>query len=296
MAAMAHPVLCLGPKIHRGTLHLHFPGGYVAGTMRVGWIQTQPTFGDVAANLRTVEKIVASAPADLWVLQELFTTGYVFGARAQAKRLAEPIPGGPTTQALIELAKRSGSSIVGGLAERGPDGKIFNTAIAVDWKGLRAHYRKIHLFDYEKEWFDPGDLPLSVADLAGARVGIMICFDWRFPETARTLTLRGAQILAHPSNLVQPHCQAAMVTRALENRVFTVTTNRIGTEERNEIRFTFTGRSRIVDPNGVILSDGPASSTAFDVVTIDPRVADTKGVTAHNDVIGDRRPSFYQLD
>jgi predicted amidohydrolase len=264
--------------------------------MRIGWIQTEPTYGDVAANLRAVERIVISVPADLWVLPELFSTGYVFGARREAKRLAEPIPEGPTTQALIELAKRSDCAIIGGLPERGPDEKIFNAAIAVSADGLRAHYRKLHLFDYEKEWFDPGDTPLSVADLAGARVGIMICFDWRFPETARTLTLRGAQIIAHPANLVQPYCQAAMITRALENKVFTVTTNRIGTEEKGPIHFTFTGQSRIVDPDGEILSDGPASSTAFDVVTIDPQDADKKGVTAHNDVISDRRPVFYQSE
>jgi predicted amidohydrolase len=264
--------------------------------MLVGWIQTRPTYGDPAANLRAVERIVVSVSADLWVLPELFATGYVFGSRSETERLAEPIPDGPTTQAIMELAKRSSAALIAGVAERAPDGKIFNSAIAVDATGLRGQYRKIHLFDYEKEWFDPGDGPLSVVDLAGARVGMMICFDWRFPETARTLALRGAQLLAHPSNLVQPYCQAAMVTRALENRVFTITTNRIGTEQKGGIRFAFTGQSRIVDPDGAILSDGPAECTAFDVVTIDPSLADTKRVTGHNDVIGDRRPSFYGLD
>jgi predicted amidohydrolase len=195
---------------------------------------------------------------------------------------------------LIRLASRTGGAIVAGLPERAPDGRVFNAAVAVDGRGVRALYRKIHLFDYEKEWFDPGDLGFIVTDLAGARVGLMICFDWRFPEAALTLTLAGAQVIAHPSNLVQPHCQAALVTRALENRVFVAMTNRIGTEDRGGLEVTFTGRSRIVAPDGAVLCEGPVDSTATAVVEIDPGLADDKRVTSHNDLIADRRPMFYR--
>ena len=102
-------------------------------------------------------------------------------------------------------------------------------------------------------------------------------------------------MIAHPSNLVHPHCQGAIVTRALENRVFVAMANRIGHEERAGLSVTFTGGSRIVAPDGSILCDGPIDATAADVVEIDPRLADDKSVTAHNDVIADRRPSFYNL-
>jgi len=264
--------------------------------MRIGWIQTQPVYGDAHANLGSIRSVVESTPTDLWVLPELFASGYLFGSRSRLERLAEPIPDGPTTQALIELAARSQSAIVAGIPEAGSGGRIFNSAVAVDADGLRAHYRKIHLFDCEKDWFDPGDLPLAVVSLAGARVGMMICFDWRFPETARTLTLMGAQIIAHPSNLVQPYCQAAMITRALENRVFTITTNRIGKEEYEGRSMTFTGGSRIVAPDGSVLSDGPIGDPGADVVTIEPTQADSKIVTPQNDLVRDRRPSFYRLD
>ena len=276
-------------------MHLHFSRGYVAEGMRIGWIQTQTIYGDVEANLRAVEEIVGATSADLWVLPELFATGYLFGLRSELEALAEPIPGGHTTRTLTELARRCTTSLIAGLPERADDGRLFNAAIAVDADGLRAHYRKIHLFDHEKDWFEPGDLPLSVTSLAGARVGIMICFDWRFPEMARTLALLGAQVLAHPANLIQPYCQAAMVTRAIENRVFTVTANRVGTEDRHGIRLTFTGGSRVVDADGMILSDGPTAKAAFGVVTIDPSAADTKSVTDHNDLFRDRRPFFYRL-
>lgn len=264
--------------------------------MQVGWIQTEPVYGDVRANLDAIGRVLESTPADLWVLPELFASGYLFGSRSELKRHAEPIPDGPTTQGLAELASRYNTAIVAGLPEQSQDGKVFNSAVAVDSAGLRGHYRKIHLFDCEKDWFDPGDSPLSVVSLAGARVGLMICFDWRFPETARTLTLMGAQIIAHPSNLVQPFCQDAMITRALENRVFTITTNRIGKEERGGHSMIFTGRSRIVAPDGSILSDGPIADAEADVVTINLMQADSKLVTPQNDLVRDRRPTFYQLD
>jgi len=263
--------------------------------MRIGYKQNHPAYGERDANLRALETAIAgSERADLWVVPELFATGYLFGSRAECERLAEPIPDGPTTRALIRLARETGAAIVAGIAERAPDGRLFNAAVAVDRSGLRALYRKTHLFDREKEWFDAGDSGFLVVALAGARVGLMICFDWRFPEAARTLALEGAQVIAHPSNLVLPFCQAAMVTRALENRVFTVTANRIGTEERAGSCLAFTGGSRIVAPDGSILADAPETETASGVVEIDPAVADDKRATARNDLWRDRRAEFYR--
>ncbi len=263
--------------------------------MRIGYLQTEPRFGDPQANLRRVEEAIGSASSDFWVLPELFSTGYVFGSRRELAGMAELVPDGPTTQGLLRLAAESGAAIVAGIAERDRNGQLFNSAVAVDPSGFKACYRKIHLFDYEKEWFDPGNGPFVVVPLAGARVGLMICWDWRFPEAARTLALAGAQVIAHPSNLVLPYCQAAMVTRALENRLFTVTANRIGTEDRAGLRLTFTGGSRIVAPDGAILSEAPSGAIASASVEIDPRLADDKKATSHNDLFADRRPDFYRL-
>ena len=268
--------------------------------MRVGWIQTLPVFGDPAANLTAVEAVVAEATAagrraDLWVLPELFATGYVFADSDEARRLCEPIADGPTVAGLIALADRFGCAFVAGVAESAPDGRLFNSAVAVDGTGLKAHYRKAHVFGSERRWSSPGDLPFPVVDLAGARVGIMICFDWRFPETARTLALAGAQIIAHPSNLVLPHCPDAMVTRALENGVFTVTCDRVGTEERSGMTATFIGRSRVIGPDGIVLSEGPPDRPAWDVVDIDPARADDKRLAGGNDILADRRTDLYRL-
>lgn len=297
----------------------------LAYMMRIGYVQNDPVYGETAANLRAVEAAMAGAKSrfggtggeasdgasgktsggasaespggdhvDLWILPELFASGYQFGDRAECARLAEPVPDGPTTQGLLRIACERGCAIVAGLPERAGE-RVYNAAVAVNPSGLRAVYRKVHLFNREKEWFDPGDTPFPVVELAGARVGIMICWDWRFPEVARTLALGGAQVIAHPSNLVLPWCQAAMVTRALENRVFVATVNRVGRENRGGSDLTFTGGTRIVSPGGEVLSDAPAGAAFVDVVEVDPTIADNKRATTGNDLFQDRRPEFYRL-
>jgi len=99
-------------------------------------------------------------------------------------------------------------------------------------------YRKIHLFYKEKLYFAPGENPPKVFNVNGVNIGVMICFDWIFPETARTLSLQGAELIAHPANLVLPYCQNAMITRSIENRVFTATANRVGSELREDEQLT----------------------------------------------------------
>ena len=162
--------------------------------------------------------------------------------------------------------------------------------------GYLGKYRKIHLFGTEKNFFNQGDLPLKIFDIGSARVGIMICFDWRFPETARTLALSGADLIAHPSNLVLPHCPQAIITRCLENRVFAVTANRIGTEERiagNPLNFI--GQSQVVDPDGNILCRASETKEETNIVEIDIGKSRNKSINSGDDLFADRRPDLYRL-
>ena len=145
--------------------------------MRVGFLQYNPVFGEVQSNLSKVESLLSGDNADLMVLPELFNTGYHFLNRGQALTLSEPIPEGPTTQTLIRVCKNNQTSIIAGMAERDGD-QVYNSAVIVGLKGYIGKYRKIHLFDTEKNCFDRGNLPLDVFDIGSARVGIMICFDW----------------------------------------------------------------------------------------------------------------------
>ena len=98
----------------------------------------------------------------------------------------------------------------------------------------------------------------------------MICFDWFFPESTRTLALGGADVIAHPSNLVLPHCPEAMPIRALENGVFTATANRIGTESNGRESLTFIGRSRICSPRAEVLAEATPTDATTIRAEIDP--------------------------
>lgn len=261
----------------------------------MGYVQFEPRFGEVKRNIERAISLMEKEPADLWVLPELFSTGYLFPSREELMELAEPVPDGPTTAALIDFARGMGCSIVAGLAERAGH-RVYNAAVVVGPQGFIARYRKLHLFGKEKLWFDPGDLRLEPVELGGIKVGVMICFDHFFPEVARTLALRGAQVICHPANLVLPGVgQLSMRVRALENRVFTVTANRIGREEREEEELNFTGGSQIVAPDGQVLRHAGPDTEEVGVAEIDPPRALDKRVTRYNDLFADRRPEFYGL-
>lgn len=126
-------------------------------------------------------------------------------------------------------------------------------------------------------------------------MGMMICFDWLFPEAARSLALQGAQVILHPANLVLPFCQQAMFARALENRVFIVTVNRIGTEDEGQESNTFTGQSQVVSPKGEFLVSMSKDREQIEIINIDPDQALDKNITPFNHVMEDRRTASYTL-
>ncbi len=265
--------------------------------MRIAFYQSSPVYGEIEYNLFTALNALGGAKADLYVLPELFTTGYLFGSRKELAGLAEPVPDGPTTRSLAEFCRAEDCGIVAGLAEvagRGPARKYFNSAVFVGPRGLVANYRKTHLFNQEKKWFDAGDSGFSVSPFRGARIGLMICFDWVYPESARVLALKGADVICHPSNLVLPFCQTAMTTRCLENRVFAVTANRVGREKRGKTDLTFSGMSQVVDPFGNVIRRASRMGEKLEVVKVDPSRARDKRFTPGNDLLKDRRPAYYR--
>jgi len=148
--------------------------------MRIAFYQMHPLLGEVEKNLELIESGLSDAKADLIVLPELATTGYMLGSREKAFELAEPVPGGNTFELMRELASRLNAAIVTGMAERDGE-KVYNSALAVLPDGSHHVYRKTHLFFEEKELFDPGDTGFFVFDFRGVKIGMMICFDWIFP-------------------------------------------------------------------------------------------------------------------
>jgi len=261
--------------------------------LRIGFIQSAPAFGDPDGNRRRLLEQVSRLDADLLVLPELCHSGYVFQSREEAFDLSEPIPSGPTSRFLIELARERQVTIVAGICER--DGKLlYNSAGTFTPAGHLNTYRKIHLFQEEKLWFEPGNTPFRVLDLGDVRLGVLVCYDWRFPEATRALALLGADIIAHPANLVFPFCQEVMRARCIENHIFAVTANRVGTEIRpGEREETFTGRSQVVNPAGELLVRASTDQVEESVVEIDPSRAREKSFSPYNHPLNDRRPEHY---
>jgi len=263
-------------------------------TLRAGFVQGRPHFGRTNENLEAGLALAATIEADLVVIPELWSSGYVFSSHAEVASLAEDAQSGPTARALTAAARRERRHYVAGFPEKSR-GRHYNSALLVGPRGVRAVYRKLHLFEREREWFSPGDLPLAVHRVAAARVGLMICFDWRFPEVARVLALQGADLLVHPSNLVFANAQEAMRTRSIENRVFTLTANRTGTERRPGGTVPFTGRSQVVAPSGDVLVRAGKGATVASAVDLDLAESRKKSITAMTPIFANRRPEHYGL-
>ncbi|MDA8077693.1 MAG: acyltransferase [Nitrospiraceae bacterium] len=262
--------------------------------IKAGLFQFAPAFGDIHRNVDRALAALASASAELIVLPELFSTGYQFTSADEVRELAEEVPSGFTTQRLADFSRERSIFIVAGIAERDGD-RIFNSAVLTGPKGFIGVYRKTHLFHEEKLWFSPGDTGFRVWETAVGRIGIMVCFDWFFPESARTLSLMGADIIVHPANLVLPFCPDAMVTRCLENRVFAVTANRTGSEERGgRERLDFIGASQITSCRGNILARASRDREEYIEAEIDPAESRDKQLNQYNNLFTDRRPEKYR--
>lgn len=267
-------------------------------SVRVASVQLGPVLGDPAGNReRALAALSAAAGqgARLVVLPELCNSGYAFADAAEARAAAEAVDG-PTVRGWIGAAAAHDMVIVGGLCEVDAGGALRNSAVVVDRSGVRAVYRKTHLWDREADIFLAGDEPAPVVDTALGRIGLAVCYDAAFPEHIRRLALGGAEIVAIPMNSPAPPRPTAPVpieiaiamTAANANRVFIVQADRTG-EERG-VRWA--EASVIVDPSGDVLA-GPAPGVALLVADIDPGDARDKAWGERNDVFADRRPDLY---
>ena len=259
---------------------------------KVAFFQFCPLFGQVSVNLNKVVSAIERADVDLVVLPELPFTGYYFQDRAELDAFAEAPDRSPTIASLVSLCRANDFYIVTGFAEKQGD-RIFNSALLLGPKGLVHTYRKLHLFNEEKNYFDPGDTPLAVCQVRNARIGIMVCFDWAFPEVTRSLAIQGADVICHPSSLVLDYCQQTMCTRCLENGVFAVTANRFGPDTRPHGELRFTGKSQITGPKGDIVYQSLPDGDDLYRTELDIERARNKQITPLNDVLQDRRPAFY---
>jgi 5-aminopentanamidase len=223
--------------------------------------QLSPAFGDLAANRALTVEAIRAAEADIVILPELITSGYMFESRAEAASLA--------------IARE--------------DGNVYNSAAIVDAGGVRGVYRKLHLWDREKLWFTPGAEAPRVHDTRFGRVGVVICYDLEFPELTRMVALAGADLLAVPTNwplFPRPEGErpsevmVAMATARL-NHMAVACCDRAGTERGQE----WTSGTTIVDPDGWVAGTERAE--------LDLLAARDKRFTELADALADRRPELY---
>ena len=258
--------------------------------LKIGVAQADFKLADTQANLALIHGLLhqaAETGIDVLVLPELANSGYNFEDQSQAASSSEEADKGPFC-ALLRDWSAAGRLVVGGFCEQA-DGMLYNSAAIYGDGRLITVYRKAHLFANEVTFFKPGNVKPPVLDYHGQKFGVMICFDWFFPEMARSLALRGAQIILHPSNLVLPWCQKAMLTRSLENRVFTATANRTGVDRD----LSFSGLSQVTSPKGEVLAQADGTSTGVVWADVDLNLADNKMVTKQNDLFLCRRPELY---
>ena len=266
--------------------------------MNIACYQFSPVYRDTAQNLDRIERVVHATDSDIIVFPELALTGYFFRTKEEILELGQPIEG-PLAQALSELARAEGKAIVTGFLEAA-NGTFYNGSLAFDSTGsLAGHYRKVHRFYYETQIFTRGDLGFPVFDLLTrsglVKLGMMICYDWRFPEAARSLAQNGAELIAVPSNIVTSTgmLHTTLKTRAFENKVAIAFADRTGTEVNDDETLTFRGESAIISHTGEILVRASKENTEMIVADLDLAPAREKRINVFNDIFEDRAPGSY---
>ncbi len=269
-------------------------------TIRVAACQFDPTIGEVDHNLEQIERLLTDASqagTALAVVPEASITGYAFASLDEALPIARRASA-VAMDRLAELSARLGLSVICGSLEAEGD-EVYNVALIVTPDGQRFRYRKVHLpFLGVDRFATPGPDAPAVVELAGMRVGVLICYDLRFPEAARICALDGADLIALPTNWpvgVEFHPDLFAPARAAENHCYLLAADRIG-EERGT---RFLGRSVFVDPDGQRL--GAASDTHEEILLgeVDPELARATHVRPRPgehewDTIADRRPGLYE--
>ena len=261
--------------------------------MKIATVQNSPIFGEKDKNISDLLEMMESVQAELYILPEMSYSGYQVISKKEAETLADKADS-DNIMRFAEWSASHDSALILGFPEAAEDGKIYNSSIFITPEGERHIYRKSHLFYKEKLYYAPGNTGFFVNEWRGVKIGQAICFDWYFSESFRTLALLGADLIAHCTNIVMPYFQRAAFARAIENKVYIATSNRIGTEERDGEKLIYTGESVIVDPLGNYLVDAPSDKTGVFTAEIDTKLSRNKKLNNFNDVIGDRRTIFYK--
>jgi N-carbamoylputrescine amidase len=270
--------------------------------IKVACIQMEPVVGQKEQNIRCSVDFIMQAAANgakLIVLPELCNSGYVFESREEAFQLSEPVPGGETSVAWADLAAQHGLHIVAGICERAGE-VLYNSSIVIGPDGYIGTFRKVHLWNEENLFFEPGDLGFPVFKTPIGRIGTFICYDGWFSESYRMCALQGADIVCIPTNWVpipgqDPRREAManilVMGSAHTNSVFVAAADRVGTE-RGQL---FLGQSLIASYTGWPIG-GPASASDEEIIYAEVNLSDARrkrNWNEYNQVLRDRRTDVY---
>ncbi|MBB3064647.1 MULTISPECIES: nitrilase family protein [Limibacillus] len=271
--------------------------------VKIACIQMEPIVGDKKRNIRRSVELIEEAAAngaELVVLPELCNSGYVFNDRDEAFALSEEVPGGETCDAWCAVANKHGLHIVAGINEREGD-SLYNSAVVIGPEGYVGTFRKVHLWNEENLFFEPGDLGFPVFRTPLGRIGCNICYDSWFPESFRLAALQGADIVCVPTNWVpipgQAKGERAMANTLVMaashcNSVFIAAADRIGTERGQP----FEGQSLITSHTGWPIA-GPASADKEEILYAEANLADARrkrNWNEYNQPLRDRRTDLYE--
>lgn len=272
--------------------------------MKIAGVQCDVHIGQIERNVAHVEESIresVQSGAKLVVFPECNVTGYCFASREDALVHSQEVPG-PVTDQITSICNEVNCFAVVGMLERTDDTQrgetLYNVAVLIGPDGVLATHRKIHLPYLGVDRFTThGDLPFEVHEAAGVNVGLMICYDGSFPESARCLSLLGADLIALPTNWppgAECVVEAVIRSRALENGVYVIAVNRVGTEGG----FRFIGGSQICDPSGRVLHLCSESNQEIFFADIDVERARRKHVIRvpeEHEIhrFADRRPEMY---
>jgi omega-amidase len=260
--------------------------------LQISLLQMDIAIGEPDRNFENLSRLLnkaisAEQKPDVILFPEMWNTGY---ALEQIQQLAD-LDGARTKQFISQFCLTHQVNVIAGsIAEKKAD-EVRNTIYVFNRQGeLTADYSKIHLFRLmdEEKYLTSGD-KIGQIEIEGIPAGVMICYDIRFPELARTLALNGAKILFVPAEWPHPrmhHWRTLLMARAIENQMFVVSCNRVGTSGTTE----FFGHSLIIDPWGEIIAEGGEEE---EIITASLQLNDVDQVRRKIPIFEDRRPQLY---
>ena len=263
---------------------------------RIACVQMAPVLGDLNGNLAASTAEIAGAVAggaQIVVLPELVTSGYLFTDAAEA-RTAALAAADPAFDAWIAAA--GSATVIAGFCEAGGDGRLYNSALVIDRSEVVAVYRKTHLWDREKLIFTPGDRLPEVLSTAHGRLAVLVCYDLEFPEVTRAVAVAGAELIAAPVNWPRtaspdgerPGEVITAMSAARTNRVAIAVCDRSGVERGQQ----WAEGTVIINADGWVVAEaGPDTGTA--AADVDLALSRDKNLTEHVHVHTDRRLDLY---